>query len=257
MPASLPELKKAFEAQHVYSRASEAVAKRKIDMQIIGGDYARGEEISLENEAYLKRLIQLASGSKYKVSASRSLQFFIIRAGAEGFLPTNLAGKDAGNVASENSTTSTSAVPMRFDHNDLLVVFDEAGKLISAARLERPLFISGLWSQKTANRVYDAWDGKEVFIYKNTSFEVPYLGLGVRDGFREKRVVVDMHKQEDTNGCIFIVDPKNKAPAVGDPALGSFEPQLIKSILLRTGRDIAAVGRKQIPLGTMRVVSIR
>jgi hypothetical protein len=31
-----------------------------------------------------------------------------------------------------------------------LAVFDGTGKLISSARLERPLFITGKWSQETA-----------------------------------------------------------------------------------------------------------
>jgi hypothetical protein len=37
----------------------EASTKRAIDLQIIGGDYSRSDEISPENEDYLKKLIEL------------------------------------------------------------------------------------------------------------------------------------------------------------------------------------------------------
>src|ERR1700674_2868844 len=61
---------------------------------------------------------------------------------------------------------------------------------------------------------------------------IPYLGLGVDDGMRGKVATVDMHKQEATNGCIFIVDPAT--PEMDDPdpnKLGEFEPKLIRDIL--------------------------
>ena len=40
--SSVSAQKKAFDAEHVYSSAPEASAKRKLDLQIIAGNYARG-----------------------------------------------------------------------------------------------------------------------------------------------------------------------------------------------------------------------
>jgi len=245
-----------YNSEHVYSTSPEASTKRAIDLKIIGDDYKRGHEVRIDNEVYLKRLIEISSGGKYSVGSSSALQFFIIRGGAEGFLPTSMLGIDASNVVLAGATTSgASSLTFRFDDNDLLVVFDSAGTLVSSARLERPLFITGVWSQKTADKVYNNWADKEVFIYRNSNFDIPYLGLGVKDGFRGKTATVDMHKQEATNGCIFIVDPKT--PAIGDTNLGKFEPKLIKDILAKTGTSVAAVGPKQIPLGLMRVIEIK
>ena len=245
-----------YNTDHVYSSAPEASTKRAIDLKIIGDDYKRGHEVRIDNEAYLKRLIEISSGGKYSVGSASALQFFIIRGGAEGFLPASMLGLDASNVILAGATTSgTGSSAFRFDNNDLLVVFDSAGTLVSSARLERPLFISGMWSQKTADKVYNSWADKEVFIYRNSNFDIPYLGLGVKDGFRGKTATVDMHKQEATNGCIFIVDPKT--PAIDDANLGKFEPKLITDILARTGTSVAAVGSKKISLGFMRVINIK
>lgn len=249
--------KVTFDKEHLYSMAPEGARKRAIDLQIISGDYSRGREISIENEAYLKQLIEIASDGKAKVGASGKgdLQFFIIRGGAEGFLPAWLSSQDASNVVMPGATTSgKSTITFRFDDNDLLAVFDSGGKLVSSARLERPLFITGLWSQKTADKVYNSWNSKEVFIYKNTSFDIPYLGLGVQDGMRGKTATVDLHKQEATNGCIFIVDPKT--PSLNDSNLGKFEPKLIVDILKQTGRNVADV-KSRVSLGVMRVVTIK
>jgi hypothetical protein len=35
---------------------------------------------------------------------------------------------------------------------------DATGKLISSAHLSRPLSITGMWTEATANRVYAAWN---------------------------------------------------------------------------------------------------
>lgn len=251
--------KAKFDSEHVYSLAPEAVKKRAIDLQIIGGDYNRGGVISIDNEQYLKRLIELGSGGKQRVGSDRHgrLQFYIIRGGAEGFLPPKMAGENAGNIIEGGSTTSGGqGLTFRFDKNDLLTVFDKKGNLVSSALLERPLSITGIWRQQTADAVYNAWANKEVFIRKNTSFEIPYLGLGIIDGFRDKNIVVDMHKQEDTNGCIFIVDPNT--PDLDHKAeLGKFEPQLIRDVLASVGKTPGDIGKKHISLGIMRVVDIR
>ena len=246
-----------FDKEHLYSMAPEAARKRAIDLQIISGDYSRGREISMENEAYLKQLIEIASHGKQNVGASGkgNLQFFIIRGGAEGFLPAWLAKQDASNVVMPGETTSgKSTITFRFDDNDMLAVFDSGGTLVSSARLERPLFITGVWSQRTADKVYNSWNMKEVFIYKNTSFDIPYLGLGVKDGMRGKTATVDLHKQEATNGCIFIVDPNT--PALDNSNLGKFEPKLIIDILKKTGRKVDDV-KSRVSLGVMRVVTIK
>jgi hypothetical protein len=250
--------KAKFDNDHVYSMAPEAASKRALDLQIMGGDYSKGNQVRMDNEGYIKQLIQLASGGKQKVDAVRDkdkLQFFIIRGGAEGFLPKWASSLDASNVPDSGSTTSSkSAVTMRFDHNDLLAVFDADGKLVSSARLERPLYIKGMWSQKTADKVYNSWHNKEVFAYKNTSFEIPYVGIGVRDGHRGKGATVDMHKQEDTNGCIFIVDPNT--PGTDDANIGKFEPYLIRDVMKRRGIDITKV-KGSVSLGIIRTVTIK
>jgi len=256
--------KAKFDREHVYSKAREAARKRDIDLQIIGDDYSRSAEINLGNEKYLKELIRLGSNGKQKVSDSaRKIQFFIIRGGAEGLLPEKMAERgawvdttslDAGNVLAQASTTdgSTSG-EFRFDNNDLLAVFDPRGKLIGAALLQRPLSITGRWTPKTANKIYNAWHNKDVSIYRNTNFDVPYLGLVVDDGMK-RQGWVDLHKQEATNGCIFIVDPDT--PALGTEELNTFEPKLLIDVLASIGKRPDEVKGK-ISLGTMHLVDIK
>jgi hypothetical protein len=252
--AVLP-FKAQFDREHVYSKAPEAARKRDIDLQIIGDDYSRSAEIRLDNGDYLKELIRLGSNGKQKVGDSgRKIQFFIIRGGAEGLLAGDMAGKDASNVVFPGSTTSGKTSPeFRFDNNDLLAVFDPRGKLIGAALLQRPISITGIWSEKTANAVYDAWNNKDVSIYRNKNFDVPYLGLVVDDGMK-KKAWVDLHKQEATNGCIFIVDPAT--PEYGTDELLKFEPKLISDVLASIGKRPEQVTGK-ISLGVMRVVDIK
>ena len=73
--------------------------KRDIDLQIIGDDYSRSAEISLDNERYLKELIRLGSDGKQTVSTrAGKIQFFIVRGGAEGFLPADMAKKNASKL---------------------------------------------------------------------------------------------------------------------------------------------------------------
>ena len=61
---------------------------------------------------------------------------------------------------------------------------------------------------------------------------MPYLGLHVDAG----AWIVDFHKQEDTNGCIFIVDPAT--PPNGSDELNNFEPKLITDILTAIGKTL-------------------
>jgi hypothetical protein len=278
MGAAPPDPKKAqYDKDHVYSTAPEATTKRNIDLQIIGGDYGRGGEVRIDNPIYLKRLIELASGGKQQVlpiGAKEKLQFFIIGGGAEGLLPNWLMGKDAHNFEKTGSTTTPSgkADIFRFDENDLLTVFDGTGKLISSARLERPIFITDTWGEgkdkhgkTTPERVWDAWTEKarEVFIYKNDRNPawIPYLGLGVNDGLRGKAATVDMHKQEDTNGCIFIIDEhtpvKFKDSKDRKKQLSGFEPQLIKDILASIGKKVEDINNNPVSLGVLRVIEIK
>jgi hypothetical protein len=247
--------KAQFDRDHVYSKAPEAARKRDIDLQIIGDDYSRSGEIRLDNGRYLKELIRLGSDGKQTVSdRARKIQFFIVRGGAEGLLPAHMAGRDASNVVFPGSTTSGKRSPeFRFDNNDLLAVFDPGGQLIGAALLQRPISISGIWTEKTANAVYNAWDNKEVSIYRNKNFAVPYLGLVVDDGMK-KKAWVDLHKQEATNGCIFIVDPAT--PDYGTEDLLKFEPKLIKDVLASIGKRPDQV-TGSIRLGIMHVVDIK
>ena len=70
----------------------------------------------------------------------------------------------------------------------------------------------------------------------------------------KKRAWVDMHKQEQTNGCIFIVDPTT--PSLGNKALDQFEPQLIVDVLAAIGKRPDQV-KGTITLGIMHVVDIQ
>ena len=172
------ERKTAFDQSHVYSKSAEAAAKRAIDLQIIAGDYSRGGEIRLDNETYLKKLIEVASRSRQKVSdKAPSLQFFIIQGGGEGFLPPGYEKEKAGRMELAGETTDRNEETDLYDENDIIAVFSTDGSLVSATRLERPLKIPGYWTEKTANLVYNSWHRKNVSIYRNVYwFQVPPLG---------------------------------------------------------------------------------
>jgi hypothetical protein len=86
------------------------------------------------------------------------------------------------------------------------------------------------------------------------------VGLALDDGFRNgsankgQRVFIDMHKEEATNGCIFIDDDTTPT----DPnALLTFEPVLIKKIMASKNITEATLAKgRQVSLGTMHVVRI-
>jgi hypothetical protein len=252
--AGMNPLKAKFDGEHVYSKSREAARKRDIDLQIIGDDYRRSGEIRLDSADYLKALIRLGSNGKQSVSDhARKIQFFIVRGGGEGFLDPSLAVVDAGNFPVTSETTAHKKSTCRFDLNDVMAVFDPKGKLIGAAPLQRPISIPGRWTEKTANAVYNAWHNKEVAIYRNANFDVEYLGLVVEDGMKG-RAWVDLHKQEATNGCIFIVDPDT--PDYGTKELNNFEPRLLVDILASIGKRPEQVKGK-IRLGIMHLVDIK
>jgi hypothetical protein len=258
--------KAAFLSSHVYSKAPEAAAKRRIDETLMGGDFAKRGKIDMNSEAYLSELIYLASGGRRVVKTGakgKGLQFFIIKGGGEGFLKPFYRDKDASrHMTGEGSTTRNSAggVTMVFDNNDLLAVFKSEGKLLASALLKRPISIvdpsekdPNVWTEGTANKVYDAWDGQSVTLYRNKgTYNIDYYGLMVWDSLRlyaRGKVRVDMHKQEETNGCIFIVDPDT--PPLSDPArLNLFEPKLIKDIQTHIG------ARTKSNIGTMYVIDV-
>jgi hypothetical protein len=252
--ARMNPLKAKFDREHLYSKAREAARKRDIDLQIIGDDYSRSGEIRLDNADYLKALIRLGANGKQSVSDhAKKMQFFIIRGGGEGFLSPALAATDAGNFSVSSQTTSHKKSTSRFDLNDVMAVFDPRGKLIGAAPLQRPISISGRWTEETANAVYNAWHNKEVAIYRNTNFDVAYLGLVIDDGMKH-RAWVDLHKQEATNGCIFIVDPHT--PEYGTEELNNFEPKLLIDVLASIGKKPEQV-KGTIRLGIMHLVDIK
>jgi hypothetical protein len=159
------------------------------------------------------------------------------------------------------TTDGTPGTMMVFDDNDLIVAFDQTGKLINSALLRRPISIMLpddplFWTEGTANKVYDAWDGQPVGLYynNNPSFDIWYYGLWINDklGYYTRKkgwVRIDIHKEEATNGCIFIKDPNT--PPLSDPRrLNAFEPQFIKDVQ-------KAVGAKtKWQIGTMHMIKI-
>ncbi|MGH6960528.1 MAG: hypothetical protein ACREE7_08605 [Dongiaceae bacterium] len=259
MPPPTPAADKAaFEATHVYSAAPEAGPKRRIDEALMGGDFAKRAKIDMNDEAYLKQLVYLATGGRRVVATGgKGLQFYMIKGGGEGFLDPSYSGKDASRVIIGGGVTTSGAAGtmMIFDNNDLLAVFDRNGKLLGSALLERPVSITNpnIWTEHTANRIYDAWDGQPVTLYRNRNFDIVYYGLMIHDKlgwYAQRKVMVDLHKQEATNGCIFIVDPAT--PPLSDEArLNIFEPQLIKDIQTHIG------AREKRNIGTMHVIEIK
>ena len=165
--------KSSFDASHTYSTATEGAAKRKIDEQIMGGDFSKRALIDMRSEDYLKELINIASAGKSIVSdKAKGMQFFIVKGGAEGFLHPGYAGSDASRVVSGSgaTTSGSTGIVMVFDNNDLIAAFGSRGKLVSSALLRRPLSISTpkkphMWTEGTANKVYKAWNGGAVSLY--------------------------------------------------------------------------------------------
>jgi hypothetical protein len=238
----------------VYSDAPEAAKKRLIDDKIKTEIY---DNIDMHDEQYLKILIHHASDGKKTVSSSaRGLQFFIVKGGGEGFLDPYYAGKDASRVVVGGGVTTSGApgTMMIFDDNDLIAAFDQKGKLINSALLRRPISITNpnIWTEGTANKVYDAWDGSPVGIYRNTNprFSIKYYGLWINDKlgyYNNGWVRIDIHKEEATNGCIFIKDPGT--PPMSETArLNAFEPRFIKDVQDKIG------AKTKWHIGTMHMI---
>lgn len=244
----------AFELTHVYSKSATAPKKRAIDMAIMGGTYANGGKIRLDDGAYLKALIGASAHDRGKlIGSGRGVQFFIIRGGAEGFFDASYSGKDAGRIIEAAIDTRGRNSNVIFDDNDLICAFDGGGTFIGAAPLRRPLSIPGLWTEHTANRVYNAWNGQRVSMYRNTNFLIPYYGLVVYDSlglYQSGAVRVDLHKEEQTNGCIFIRDPATPQ-LTSEAALGLFEPAFIRNVQASVGASIKS------NIGTMHMLWIK
>jgi hypothetical protein len=258
-----------------YSKSVVASIKRIYDVQIMDYDARNSARVDYRKGDYIKQLVKLMSKGAIEVKPLTSdLQFFFIRGGAEGFLDdARYSAVDASNVVIGGSTTSGgSGTTMVFDMTNLLTVFDRHGDLVSSALLERPLSITvpppvpagfNGWSEDAAKKVVDAWDNCKVNLYYNDNprYEVKYFGLQVDDSqdyYKNHRYMVDFHKQEDTNGCIFIVDdstppvPDGSLPAAQRKAalalLNSFEPKFIKDVQAKIK------AKTGFPVGTMRVV---
>lgn len=257
LPVSNP-FKVTFDRDHAYSLAIEAGRKRAMDLQILGDDYSRSGEIRLDNSAYLKQLIDIASRGRRRVQTVASgLQFYIVKGGAEGLLPEAFRSSDANVNVTRWTDTAGHSGETDFDENDLLAVFASDGSLVGAARLRRATFVATRIRRETAAKVFAAWDGKPVFMYRNTSRIsgwIPYLGLGVRDGCRDHGVKVDIHKEESTNGCYFIDDPTQFAAGAAD--VRTFEPILIKKVIAGKGLTEADITGSEVDLGTMNIVDV-
>jgi hypothetical protein len=262
MPPGAGFQKGKFESSHIYSAAPEAAKKEAIDVEIMGGDYASPSKIDMKSEEYLKALIDLASKGKKPVKTNaRGLQFFIVKGGAEGFLDASYRDRDASRIVrGEVTTDGKPGTTMIFDDNDLIAVFDAKGKLVSSALLRRPISIATpkkplFWTEATADKVYDAWDGQPVSIYRNTNpqWDIKYYGLWINDKlhyYENGWVRIDLHKKEATNGCIFIMDP-NTPPYAETERLSAFEPQFILDVQKQIG------AKTKWGIGTMHMVKVQ
>jgi len=251
-----------FNGLHTYSAAPEAAKKRALDMRIMDQDYKFGSLIDMKSESYLKMLIDLASDGKKSVKErARGLQFFIVKGGAEGFLDASYQDRDASRIPGGSAVTTDGkpGTTMIFDDNDLIAVFDTKGKLVSSALLSRPISIATpkkplFWTEPTANKVYDAWDGQPVSIYRNeTPGWIKYYGLWINDKlsyYANGWVRIDLHKKEATNGCIFILDP-NTPPHAETDRLNAFEPQFILDVQKKIG------AKTKWGIGTMHMVKVQ
>jgi hypothetical protein len=247
-----------------YSKSDTALWKRQLDAEIA----KKHVTADAKNSDYLKMLIFFCTNGASPVSASAAgLQFYMINGGAEGFLDSSYTSLNASRVT--ESYGQNGRWQITYDDNDLLIAFDKSGKLINSSLLRRPLSItdpSVNWTEDSANKVYDAWDNCPVIIYRNTTFTVAYYGLMIKDklGYyngtaigkdgRKHRINIDLHKEEGTLGCIFIMDPNNPLQRppydASDTVLSHFEPQFIKDVMKAIG------GKTWTEIGTMHMLDV-
>ena len=251
-------------ANLVYSKSKAGGVKRLLDLAIMEMDVRNSDRIDFKDEDYLKKLIELASRKTISVQTLASgLQFFFILGGAEGFLSSGYAGIDASRVGDTGTATSGVKSKVIIDDTCLLAVFDHLGKLLSSALLRRPLVMPPRWAEDDAIAVVAAWDQSKVGIYYNQAFEVKYYGIWVDDSqhyYTSGHKTVDFHKEEQTNGCIFIKDdttpplPDDALPQAAQraalTALNNFEPELTKAVQAKIG------AKTKNEIGIMRVVKV-
>jgi hypothetical protein len=239
-----------------------------------------GLSVDMNDEKYLKALINACSNKSDTVSTSApSLQFFIVEGGAEGFLDKSLESvTDSANVPMAFKTTDGTQFTSIFDDSALIVVFDRKGKLISSAMLNRPIDMPSkgfTWLKTRAPQIFAAWDKRPVNLYFNQNFVfqkkndkgvnewhgISYFGLWIDDslGLYKKGksgVQIDLHKEEATNGCVFIKDPRTPAPPYDETGskrevLSNFEPQFIRDIQKAIGKNTGS------DIGVMRIVDVK
>jgi hypothetical protein len=248
-----------------YSTSTMASIKKSIDDDI----RKAGININMGDEAYLKKLLTYSDKSKHISYNWTEPQFFLLDGGAEGFLSDDYKDQDADEFKDYGTDTNKRLAPEIFDDDDMLIAFTSKGKLISSALVRRPTFIEKNISTETANKVYKSWDGGPVSIYHNQTYEIKYTALRiVNDYYLGKmpggHVWIDFHKEEDTNGCAFLVDENNplhnktnkRLFKYGDASqrakvvalLNGFEPKFIK--------DISKFAGKKSTIGTMNLCSL-
>jgi hypothetical protein len=255
-----------------YSKSDTGSWKRSLDAAIAKDHIP----IDFHNESYLKQLVRLCNDYQAWVDNNAgSIQFYIIDGGAEGFLDDTYAGRDAGKVLEQYIEDRTWAGSIIFDDNDLLIAFSRTGSLISSALLRRPIHVdlpkkeNYRWTEEEADKVYKSWDNTPVSLYRNENFNVQYFGLAMqadkagyykgvlevdKDTGQKKfvKINIDLHKEEGTKGCIFIVDPNNPVhtPNFTEKTLSLFEPKFI--------REIQSAIKKPADsnIGTMHMLSV-
>lgn len=243
-----------------YSNSNTGRWKKSLDDEIAKGHVP----IDFHNEDYLKQLVRLCNDYQSQVdNNASSIQFYMIDGGAEGFLDDTYAGRDAGRIREDYVEDRAWSGSTTFDDNDLLIAFGKNGNLISSALLRRPLSIDlpkknhYRWTEEEANKPYKVWDNTPVSLIRNEAFNVKYFGLAMKDdkagyykGVMEDdpvtkkkkfvKITIDLHKEEGTLGCIFIVDLANPihTPHHTDQTLSLFEPQFIKDIQNAVGKSV-------------------
>src|ERR1700722_601315 len=255
-----------------YSKSNTGSWKRSLDAEIAKAHVP----IDFHNEEYLKQLVRLCNDYQDWVENNAgSIQFYIIDGGAEGFLEDSYAGRDAGRITEQYFEDRGWVGSTIFDDNDLLIAFSRSGGLISSALLRRPISIelpkseNYRWSEEEAEKVYKVWDNTPVSLYRNDNFNVKYFGLAMQadtggyykgawevnkdTGKKEYvKITIDLHKEEGTKGCIFIVDPDNPAhtPNFTDKTLSLFEPKFIRAIQSAINKPTDS------NIGTMHMLSV-
>lgn len=247
-----------------YSKSDTALWKRQLDAEIA----KKGVTVNVKSEDYLKTLVfYCTSGASPVSTKATGLQFYMINGGAEGFLDGSYSALNASKVTEPYGDKGKWRIS--FDDNDLLIAFGKDGKLINSSLIRRPLSITDPtvdWREETANQVYDAWDNCPVVLYHNTNFSVSYFGLMIKDkvGYyngtaigkdkKRHRINIDLHKQEGTLGCMFIMDDSNPllTPPYNptDTVLSHFEPQFIKDVMKAIGGKIGS------EIGTMHMLDV-